>query len=246
MAGSIPSSRNNSAIGVSELPRVGRSMEELRSDCVRLVAHDLNNPLTAIRILAEMLREQLHGPEMRQDVTDILEAADMAGAMMDGMSSLAMLDVAHEDFTWFPLDVVHAIREAVDRPCLRRYVRLHLPRELLINGHRVSLQRMFTDVLINARKMVESHDMVEVWAVEVPGCLELRVHHPGDGIPPSLRARIFEEYGAVELRRRRLPVAATGLTYARSVVEMHNGTISFEEATGRADRGIDLVIRLPR
>ena len=118
---------------------MGRSDDELRSDCLRLVAHDLNNPLTAIRILAEMLRDEIPDSEMRQDMIDILEAADLAGALMDSMASLVRLEGRDEDFTWFPIDLVEVLRRVVDRPALRRHVRLELPNELQLAGDRQAL-----------------------------------------------------------------------------------------------------------
>jgi two-component system sensor histidine kinase KdpD len=226
-----------------EIVRVGRTADELRADCLRLLAHDLNNPLTAIRILAEMLRDELPNPEMRQDIIDILEAADLAGALMDGLSSLVRLEGREEEYTWFPIDMVDVLRLAVDRPALRRHVRLETPREIQMGGDRMALQRCFTDILVNARRLVDGRLPIPVEATEGASDVVVRVHHAGPGIPEGLRPRLLEMYGAVELRQNRIPVAAAGLVYARSVIEVHGGTLAFEDG----DRGgMDLVVRLPR
>ena len=226
-----------------DMPRIGRSSDELRADCLRLLAHDLNNPLTAIRILAEMLRDEIVDQEMRQDIIDILEAADLAGALMDGMSSLVRLEGRDEEYTWFPIDLVEVLRQSVDRPALRRHVRLELPREIQMGGDRTSLQRCFTDVLVNARRLIDGRVPILVCAAEEGNGVAIRVHHPGQGIPEMLRPRLLELYGAVELRQNRIPVAAAGLVYARSVIEAHGGTLSLGDGS---EGGMDLTIRLPR
>jgi signal transduction histidine kinase len=151
------------------LPSIGRTRDELRSDCLRLLAHDLNNPLTAIRILAEMLRDEISDPEARQDVIDILEAADLAGALMDGLSSMARVEDHEEEFTWFPIDLVEVLRQSVDRPALRRHIKLDLPREMQMGGDRMALQRAFTDVLVNARRLVDGRLTIPVGATQVDG-----------------------------------------------------------------------------
>ena len=225
---------------------VGRTTQQLRSDCLRLMAHDLNNPLTAIRILSEMLRDQLDNTEARQDIVYILEAADLAGALMDSMSSMVLLESQDEEFTFFPVDLVQVLMEAVDRPALRRHFRFELPREIAMNAAKNQLLRAFTDIFLNARKLVDSGAPIRVRAQEDKGDAVVRVHHPGEGIPAAMRDAMFELFGSVELRKHRIPVAAAGLVYARSAIEQHDGTIAFEDAPTPDGPGMDLVIRLPR
>lgn len=226
--------------GIVERLRTAEDL--LRSDCLRLVAHDLNNPLTVIRVLAEMLRDEVTDPEMRQDVIDMLEAADFAGALLEGMSALVRIDIREDDCTWFPIDIVEVLRETIDRPALRRHVRLEAPRELQIGGDRTALIGAFTDVLVNARRLADIRAAVEVKVSDGP-LVEIRVRHPGPAIPPALRDLMFDRFGAVEVRQNSIPVSAVGLLYAKRVVRSHGGQIAFEDApTG----DLDLVVRLPR
>jgi len=225
-----------------EIPHGERDRHALHSDGLRLLTHDLNNPLTAIRILAEMLRDQISDTEQRQDVIDILEAADLASALMEGMRSFVMMEAHDGDFTWFPIDLVNVLRECVDRPAFRRHVRFELPRELQLNGDRMALLRAFTDLFLNARRLVDGRRQIVVRAKEADHSHLVEILLAGTAIAPSQRRRIFDPYGAVELRQQRLPVAASGLTFARAVIEVHGGQIYFEDA---AD-GTILAVRLPR
>jgi two-component system sensor histidine kinase KdpD len=177
---------------------------------------------------------------MSQDMIDILEAADLAGALMDGMASLVRLEGRDEEFTWFPIDLVEVLRRVVDRPALRRHVRLDLPNEIQLAGDRQALHRALTDVLINARRLSDASLPVTVSAKIGVGTVEIRVRHPGPPIPDAVRERLFEMYGAVSLREDRIPVSAAGLVYARSVIDGHGGAIGFEDYEG----GMDLVVRL--
>jgi signal transduction histidine kinase len=204
-------------------------VRDLRANCLRLIAHDLNNPLTSIRILAEMLRDELTDADMRRDMIDVLEAADLASAIMDGMSSMLRLEGGEDEYTWFPIDLVTIIQRVVDRPALRRHVKLDLPGELHLGGDRRSLQRAFTDILINARRLVDGRRMVQLQAEQREGEVVIRVTQPGAGVPDELRPKLLELFGAVDLRRNRVPVSAVGLTYARHVLRRHCGDLHIED-----------------
>jgi signal transduction histidine kinase len=216
--------------------------DERRADCLRLVVHDLNNPLTAIRILAEMSRDAIADPDLRQDMIDVLEAADFASALLEGLSSMVRLERGGDDCTWFPLDLVEVVRSTVDRPALRRHVKLDLPQEVQIGGDRSALGRALTDVLINARRLADTRSPVTLSVVDGP-VVEVRVRHPSPGAPAMMRDELFDLFGAVELRQNAIPVSAVGLAFARKVVAEHGGQIGFEDGPGGA---MDLVIRLPR
>ncbi|NCG21312.1 MAG: hypothetical protein GWP91_20070 [Rhodobacterales bacterium] len=57
---------------------------------------------------------------------------------------------------------------------------------------------------------------------------QIIVRHSGDGIPEEIRPLLTQVNGAVELRRQRIPVAATGLSYAAYVLERQDGSLSIE------------------
>ena len=196
-----------------------------RANCLRLIGHDLNNPLTSIRILAEVLRDEVGDGDIRRDMIDVLEAADLASAIMDGMSSMLRLEGDEEEYTWFPIDLVTIIQRVVDRPALRRHVKLDLPSELHLGGDRRSLQRAFTDILINARRLIDGRRIVRLVAERSEREVVIRVIHPGPGVPPALRPKLLELFGAVDLRKNRVPVSAVGLTYARHVIRRHCGDL---------------------
>ena len=213
---------------------------ERRAGCLSLVTHDLNNPLTAIRILAEMCHDAIEDPEMVRDMRDIIESADLATAILDGVASMARLERHTDDHTWFPLDLVELIQKTVDRPAFHRHVLLDLPYERKIGGDRTALKRAFTDVFVNAVRLADNRKISASISGTHP--VEIRVRHPPPGIPAALRGRLFELYGSVEIRQNTVPVSAVGLAYARKVIREHGGSVSFEDGPGGT---MDLVICLP-
>ncbi len=218
----------------------GTAPSDLGNDRMKLIAHDMNNPLTAIRLVAETLRDEVTDPQQRQDVMDILEAADIAGTFVEGIGSMIRMPSA-DDFTWFPIDLVEVLRATVDRPALRRAVRLQLPSELQLGGDRTALKRAFTDIIVNARRLVDRSTLVEVSGADHTTHVEVVIRHGQAPFPAELRHLMFEPFGPVELRRKRFPVIASGLHYAKQVFEHHDGTVEWRDGAG-----LDLVVRFRR
>ena len=115
---------------------------------VRLLAHDVNNPLTAVRILAEMNAEG----ELAADMHDILEAADLAAALLEAMDAL-MREDHRRTYSFFPMRLDEVLARVADRPALARIVSTDVPSDLLATGDQSALERALSDVLFNARQL---------------------------------------------------------------------------------------------
>ena len=217
------------------------SETDLEEAALRLVAHDINNPLTAIRILAEMLRDDV-AEEHRRDIIDILEAVDFASAVVRSVAD-ARFD-KDDDYTWFPIDLVQLLRTVIDRPALRRHVTLETPCEIQIGGDQGALTRAFTDIVVNGRRMVDGRGPLGVTVHESGAQVEVRVEHPKPAVVPGpMRQLLFQRHGVMALRRNRIPVSAIGLVDAASIIEGHGGAVGVEDGDSGS---MIVVVRLPR
>ncbi len=202
---------------------------------VRLLAHDVNNPLTAVRILAEMNAEG----ELAADMHDILEAADLAAALLEAMDAL-MREDHRRTYSFFPMRLDEVLARVADRPALARIVSTDVPSDLLATGDQSALERALSDVLFNARQLAGGGP-IHVRARRADAFVEVVVHHGVGRVPPPLRADLFQPGGARELREMKVPVLASGLFFARSAVAGMGGGMEFRDAS---DGGLELVIRL--
>jgi len=209
---------------------------------MRLIGHDLSNPLTAIRILAEMLAGELPSDEMRQDMQDVLEAADLATSFIESLTAMISMEEDEESFTRFLVDLRDVVSAAQRRPALVKQVECTLPDQpVRLIGERYPLQQAVTDVLLNARKLsgtkckVKVH--MDVGEEEVSVVCATEVGH----VPLQLRPRLLELFGSVDVRQQRIPVAAVGLAYAANIADRHGGRIEMRDT----DEGFAIVLTLP-
>ncbi|HUA64440.1 MAG TPA: ATP-binding protein [Alphaproteobacteria bacterium] len=217
----------------SELAHVARltTMGELAAS----IAHEINQPLGAIvnngnlclRLLANKPAES---PEMREALTDIVEDANRANAIVARVRALTKR--APSEKTALQLksiiaDVIVLARHELDKYSIEVRTKLSdgLPRVL---GDRVQLQQVFLNLVINGiEAMARAEGTRRVLTISgEPDQLNLRpaalitVHDNGVSFPPGDEDRIFEAFYTTKPQGMGM-----GLRISRSIVEAHGGRL---------------------
>ena len=107
------------------------------------------------------------------------------------------------------------------------------PADGLIEADPRRLQEVIENLLGNAVKFTDPGTEVVVRAAPAgaAGCSSVRDHGPG--IPPALRARIFERFvRSTDADRRGTPGAGLGLAIVQGIVQLHGGSVSAHDAPG--------------
>lgn len=233
---------------VAELTRAQRQRAELAA----LIVHDLKNPISGIRMAAQMLLQSAAEGEdakllqvieaaaaraqrMVLDILDLSRSEDGALVPRPGELDLAALleEVATEGRA--SLDSRKAQRILVDTRVERRTVR----------ADRDLLRRVLVNLVENACKYTPSEGAIRLEA-DSPDAdsVEIRVRDEGPGIPDAYRQKIFEKYARLErdVSAHAGSSHGLGLVFCRLAVEAHGGRIWVEE---NAPRGSCFRVRLP-
>jgi two-component system NtrC family sensor kinase len=209
------------------------------------VAHEINNPLTAVLSLSSLLLKKAapDAPE-REDLEIILAETTRCREIVKGL-----LDFARER----PM----AKRIADLREVLRDTMRLTAKYEplkavtletrfpdypLYVNGDPKLLQQVFTNLLTNAAEACEGGGTVRLTADEDAsgGFVEVRFADTGKGIPAEHQPRIFEPFFTTKGARKG---TGLGLSVSLGIVQKHEGTIDVRSDEGR---GTTVTVTLPR
>jgi PAS domain S-box-containing protein len=226
-----------------------RDADRRKDEFLAVLAHELRNPLAPIRNVLQILR--LRAPED----PELLWARDVIGRQVDQLTRLVddLLDVSRISrgkikLQIAPVDLGTVLAGAVEtsRPLID--ARLHrlalqLPeRPVWVQGDLVRLTQVVANLLNNAAKYQEVGGYVEATLVREGGEAVIRVKDQGIGIDPDLLPAVFDMFAQVER-----PTGAAqdglgiGLSLARSLVEMHGGTIHAVSGAG----GSEFVVRIP-
>jgi signal transduction histidine kinase len=206
------------------------------------VAHELNNPLTAVTGFAELLAEN-EGPGQKHALVILNEARRMKQIIESLMrfrhaSPGGRMPVSVETLL---LDIQKLARHDLDRARIRVRLRLpeHLPR-VCADGEQ--LRQVFLQIFRNAMSSLEELPSGEerrltIEASQVPSGLEITFSHNGLGFPEPDRA--FDPYFTT---RHPGEGVGLGLSICYAIVREHQGAIS---AVNLEPRGAAVVIELP-
>jgi signal transduction histidine kinase len=214
-----------------DLSHVGRvsTIGELTAS----LAHELNQPLTAILSNAQTAQDALEASpvnlaEIREILADIVEDDKRAGAVIHRLRGL--LKKGTPEFT--PLDVnemVDEVARLVSGDAVARNVSVRLdlaPRLPPVWGDRVQLQQVILNLVVNGldaiRELAGGERTLVLWTAEAnPGAVTIGVRDSGTGIDETDLDHMFQAFYTTKADG-----LGMGLAIARSIVEAHGGRLT--------------------
>jgi PAS domain S-box-containing protein len=231
-----------------------RSVEQMKSDFVSTVSHELRSPLTSIYGFAEtLLRDDIaFGEEERGTFLRYIasESARLT-AIVDRLLSVAQLEtgaivvhIAETDVGAVVNDAVRSV-ETKDGRAGHRFVVALDDEPLAAEADREKLGQVLAHLLDNAVRYSPAGGTVTVAARRRENAVEVSVEDEGVGIPPAEQERIFRKFHRVHASSAgAVGAGATGLGLflAEGLVTAMGGTIRVDSEVGR---GATFVLQLP-
>jgi signal transduction histidine kinase len=205
------------------------------------VAHEIKNPLSAIKSIAQVMREdeQLNS-EYERDLRLIVGETDRLSQSVTQLLSFARRDSAAEQ----PLSVDELLHSVVDlfRANAREQgvtLECEIHSDAKLAGKCVSaLRDAVSNLLLNALQATPGGGKVKVLASAANGELSITVADTGAGVPVELRERVWEPFFTTRQRGTGL-----GLAIVRKRVQEVGGSASL--GTARNGPGAVFHLRVP-
>lgn len=210
------------------------------------VAHEIRNPLTAIRSTIQyLLRDYPEGSPKRELIGELLGEVDRIDRTVNGLLSLTR----SSPFNPEPVDVVGLLEQLlvlVRVQAERQAVRIeehYDRRRLCVLGEANQLKQLFLNLFVNALQAmpqggtlsVSATGSSSVWSPQ--GWLQITVQDTGIGIPPENLDKVFDPFFTTKRDGTGL-----GLFLGYGIVERHGGEIEIQSRVGE---GTTVTIRLP-
>jgi two-component system, OmpR family, phosphate regulon sensor histidine kinase PhoR len=228
-----------------------KELDQMKSDFVNMVAHELRSPIVSIRQLLSVLLEGLAGQlheKQREFLNRGTKKADALLELINDLLDVAKIEAGRYVQEQVPTDIGKIIEETValmEPRAIKQGIRLSCTFQNLkpVQADPKNMQEIFNNLISNAINYSPQGGTVTIAARGRGGYMEITVEDTGVGIPAEELPKIFDKFYRVKHPKTRA-VTGTGLGLAivKGVVEAHHGTIEVESVL---DKGTTFRILLP-
>ncbi|MEA2717801.1 MAG: hypothetical protein QOI99_2118, partial [Actinomycetota bacterium] len=234
---------------LAELERVNtelRRLDELKSDFVAMVSHELRSPLTSIiGYCSTMMRHwDRVEDDRKQSFIEIIDSQSRRlSGLVNDLLEMSRIESGHLETQLRPMPLAGVV-DLVVRDYSERLPGLRvdgvLDVEVVADGDH--LHRALINLVDNAIKYGAEPVVIDVTTAS--GGVLIAVRDGGEGVPEEFRSRLFEKFAqASSGSKRRATGTGLGLSIVRGLVDAMAGDIWYEPPTATALSGF--VIRLP-
>ena len=209
----------------------------------------MKTPLTVIKGEIEVtLRKERKKKEYKNILKSILEEVDKLQKTIDSLLLLSQMDSQNIKISFKKIPIDELLLEAfeeIERLAKRKnlYLILKKVEQINIEGDKILLKRLFTNIIDNAIKYTQSNGIVEISLEKEGGFANFTVKDTGVGIPSDSLPYIFDRFYMVDkARSREIGGSGLGLAIAQWIAKAHNGRI---EVRSKLKKGSTFVILLP-
>jgi signal transduction histidine kinase len=227
-----------------------RGLDEMKSNFISAVTHELKQPLALIGGYAQTIYEyydSLTYEEEMQCLRVIMERTQFLSSLVEDLLDISLLEVGRirllEEKIDLPELVHRAARQYIDGGD-EQPVYVDFPEDfppVIADAGRI--EQVLSNLFSNAVKFSGGRGEIRIFGTAGEDSVRISVEDSGTGIEPALLERIFERFfQANATTSRPYPGVGLGLFICRQIIEAHHGRIWAEN---RPEGGSAFIFELP-
>ena len=218
-----------------------QEIDQVRTDFIAMVAHELQTPLASIKTQSDTLLNQQHrlDQETRSALVDGIHRS--AASLTDLVQDFAAVNrIENNQFTYRfePINLGEFVKDVVDHFGAnpdRHPMRVRLEPGLTIRADRRRLQQALLNLLNNAVKYSPRGGSIAViTAPDKEGNAKVSVHDEGLGIREEDFPKLFNKFGRLfDKRSLNIGGSGLGLFITKEIITAHGGRLTVESVWGK-------------
>lgn len=211
------------------------------------VAHEINNPLTAILTNVQMLLAESNGKFDRESLELIEEATKRCRTIVQKLMAYAKRPLENAEVT--KVDLTNVVKNVVT------FIGYQLEQEnikiifeakedaYLVMGNQNELEQVVTNIVLNARdaiKQLKKAGEIHISLVKSGDWAKIIIKDEGSGIPKEMLSKIFDPFFTTKEVGKG---TGLGLSICQAIVEKHNGIITVQS---EPNKGSTFTVQLPK
>ncbi|PIQ89891.1 MAG: hypothetical protein COV72_00930 [Candidatus Omnitrophica bacterium CG11_big_fil_rev_8_21_14_0_20_42_13] len=213
------------------------------------VAHEINNPLTAILTNVQMLlMDNAIDSALDRESLELIEEATkrcrtiVSKLMAYARKPLESAEVADVDLPQVLRNVLLFLEYQFGQENIKISSNADSGERFIVKGNHNEFEQVFTNLIINARdaiRKIKTSGVIEVVFSKTKNRVKIEIKDEGVGIEKELCAKIFDPFFTTKDVGKGLGL---GLSICQAIVEKYSGTISVDS---RLNQGTVFTIRFP-
>lgn len=229
--------------------------ERLREEFFANLSHEFMTPLNVIFSALQMINQTIgkcfkcENRKYHGYIQDIEKNSLRLLRLVNNLIDCTKLDTGTLDFNPQTYDIVRFVEEIFDSTVefgKKNNINMIFDTEMeekIISFDLNKIEKILLNLISNAIKFNDEHGEIQVFMKESKEFVEIIVRNTGVGIEENKLERVFEKFGQVNYRLRKISEGSgVGLSLSKSLIELHGGTI---EVNSEVNKWTEFVIKLP-
>lgn len=225
-----------------------KRLENMRSQFVANVSHELKTPLTSIKGFAETLKYVEDKNTREKFLSIINDETDRLTRLISDILILSDLEQHKEfkvkediDVTEAIIDVYNLMKNTADKKGVK--LQTECNKDVTITGDKDKFKQMLINLIDNAIKYSENGDFVLIKCESEENVCVITIEDTGVGIPEEHIPRLFEGFYRVDKARSRARGGTgLGLAIVKHIILSFKGEIFVESEIGK---GTKFIVKIP-
>ncbi len=201
------------------------------------IIHDIKNPMGTLRVYAQVMKKKSPDAEITKMADDMMKQIDrfvnMTQEILDFSRGVSSTNITECDFA----ELLDTVLTFIEKDLTKRNVALKM--NLQFNGtakvDQDKLMRVFYNVAGNAADAMPTGGTLTVNSFEKDGFVVVEFIDSGTGMPPEVKAKIFEPFVTYGKKHG----TGLGMAIVKKVIDDHKGRVEIE-----SEQGVGTTIRL--
>ncbi len=231
-------------------------LNQVKSDFLSTMTHELRTPLSGIAGMASLLQETKLAPAQKDHVEAILKASNHLSALVDDVLDMSKIESGRIEMDVSPIElrtllqgICASLMSQVSAKKLELICQVDEQLPQMIRGDELRLRQILFNLMGNAIKFTQKGEVLlraELRAADkdmVDPYLYLEVIDTGIGIPEHALATLFERFSQVDLSTtRRFGGTGLGTSIAQHLTYLMGGKIGVQSTL---NKGSCFWVKLP-
>ncbi|NOQ92267.1 MAG: GHKL domain-containing protein, partial [Flavobacteriaceae bacterium] len=229
-----------------------KQISEIKTDFINNMTHEFKTPIATINLAIDSIKN----PKIINDKEKVLRYAEMIRqenkrmhAQVENVLRISKLEKNQLDLNKEVLDLHDIIEDAIVHVDLiikdrEGYINKHFNAKLSeVSVSEFHFENLITNILDNAIKYSDDAPKIDVYTENAGNNIILKIQDQGIGMNKNVQRKVFNKFYREQTGNiHNVKGHGLGLSYVKSIVEKHQGTIYVES---EKDKGSTFIIKIP-